>query len=168
MSMNVRNVFSITLAGLLLFSASWGTAHAQDVTQNNHLEYVVISPSSSSTGFNAWFRRAMGYNSYDVSYSFYTNLETGYKYFSGGSICFGTDPRWGMDSNNAYNVLEVKLYKKRWGPDEYMGTRVYQKNAGYQTHRWSGVWPGEYFLHLRTVWNTENWVYDREASVYDC
>ena len=36
-------------------------------------------------------------------------------------------------------VLEVKLYKKRWGPDEYMGTRVYQKNAGYQTHRWSGV-----------------------------
>ena len=42
------------------------------------------------------------------------------------------------------------------------------KNAGYQTHRWSGVWPGEYFLHLRTVWNTEKWVYDREASVYDC
>jgi len=32
-----------------------------------------------------------------------------------------------MDSNNTYNVLEVKLYKKRWGPDEYMGTRVYQK-----------------------------------------
>ena len=93
MSMNVRNVFSIILAGLLLFSASWGTAHAQDVTQNNHLEYAVISPSSSSTGFNAWFRRAMGYNSYDVSYSFYTNRETGYKYFSGGSICFGTNPR---------------------------------------------------------------------------
>lgn len=69
----------------------------------------------------------MGYNSYDVSYSFYTNRETGYKYFSGGSICFGTNPRWGMDSNNTYNVLEVKLYKKRWGPDEYMGTRVYQK-----------------------------------------
>ncbi len=43
--------------------------------------------------FNAWFRRAMGYNSYDVSYSFYTNRETGYKYFSGGSICFGTNPR---------------------------------------------------------------------------
>lgn len=43
--------------------------------------------------FNAWFRRVMGYNSYDVSYSFYTNRETGYKYFSGGSICFGTNPR---------------------------------------------------------------------------
>ena len=80
MPMNVRNVFSIILAGLLLFSASWGTAHAQDVTQNNHLEYAVISPSSFSTGFNVWFRRAMDYNSYDVSYSFYANRETGYKY----------------------------------------------------------------------------------------